>query len=212
MPFLISKAKSGLSLCALLIAGVFLVTSCGIRLQPEGVIRFKINSKREYERAQLVFPESEERRAPLRLRFLDTNVWQTSATLQPGKYFFNVHASDGSFHAQEITIVAGKDYYELPDFKVNSSAPTQGPTLSGELAVENGKLPKEVVIVFAAQDVIIRRAPLNKGKFTVESPASGKYRVEIIAPGSPPLTHTRTEVDLSKPVDLGPIVLRSSEN
>jgi hypothetical protein len=202
------KLQSALSLFALLIIGSFLVMSCGIRLQPEGVIRFKIVSKREYERAQLVFPASEEHRAPLRLRFLDTNVWQTSATLQPGKYFFNVHSSDGSFHAQEITIVAGKDYYELPDFKQNTNAPTQGPTLSGVLSVESGKLPKEVVIVFAADDVIIRRAALTNGKFTVESPSSGKFRVEIIAPGNPPLTHTRSEVDMSKAVDLGAITLR----
>jgi len=56
---------------------------------------------------------------------------------------------------------------------------------------------------------VIRRVPVGgDGRFSVEAPAKGSYRVELVAPSAPAWIWTTDKLDLSGDVNLDLVVMR----
>lgn len=198
------KAASSLLGLALLFSGCELPP-------PEGRTAFKIEGKREYASAMLIPPHSEEQRLPIRLKFVDYNVFQTSATLAPGTYGLALRAGEGMYVRREVKIEAGTSVYRIPEEPAQPTPAARSPKLTGGLYVPDGAMPPEVVVVFAGEDVIVRRAAVVNDRFATDAPSPGIYRVEVIAPGRPPRFWTRDRVQVGDSADIGIISLRAAE-
>jgi hypothetical protein len=177
-------------------------------LQPRDAIVFEIGGKREFRNAVLLPPSSAEHRAPIRLRFLDTNTFMTTATLVPGNYVFTAMTLDGIHLSREVKVEKDKRRYQIAELTFAVPAPKEGPTLTGGIYIESGEMPREVAVLFISSDIIIRRVPVNNGRFSANSPAEGTYRVEVHELKDPPRSWVRDGVKIEKPTDVGIISLK----
>lgn len=200
-----------LRICGQILLLLGMMTQSGCELQPpKGVTAFRFEDKREVQSAQLIPPKSDEMRGAIRLKFIDTNLFQTTATLAPGRYGLVVRLGEGQYLRTEIEIVPNQQLYRIPTFTSVASPPvTLEPRLEGRLYVREGKMPHEVVVLFISHDVVIRRVPVGgDGRFSVEAPAKGSYRVELVAPSAPAWIWTTDKLDLSGDVNLDLVVMR----
>jgi len=187
-------------------AGFFLV-GCLVG-PPKGVTAFVIDDKTEYAGAMLIYPKSEEARLPLKLKFVDTNTFQTTATLAPGPYMIVLRTEMGRFLKVPVQIETGKNLYHVSVAPAVAAEPGEdsqhGATLRGTIYVHEGQIPREVAIVFVDRDVVVRRAAVaENGRFEVEAPARAVYWVEIF--GFTPTRGwkwQRGKIDLRQNLDL----------
>jgi len=184
-------------------------SGCELR-PPQGVTAFRFEDKREIQAAQLIPPKSEEQRGAIRLKFVDTNLFQTTATLAPGRYGLVVRVGEGQYLRTEVNIVPDQQLYRIPPISsIASTTPSLGPRLQGRLYVRDGKMPEEVVVLFISYDVVVRRVRVEpEGRFSVEAPGKGYYRVELVAPSAPAWIWTTDKLDLSSDVNLDLVVMR----
>lgn len=185
---------------------------CGLMpdLMPKDAKRFHQLGKKEYDYAQLARTDSfAESQVPIKLKFVDTNTWQTTATLLPGKYQFSVRKHDSAWYGQEITIEQGKRSYEVPDLTARFTAPVQekGPRVLGTISPLEPSMPVEVIVVFLNTNFTVRRAEVKDGKFSVEAPGTGRYRILVHATGNPPRSWSH-DTEIAGPKDLGVIGFR----
>lgn len=200
-----------LRICCQILLLLGMMTQSGCELQPpKGVTAFRFEDKREVQSAQLIPPKSDEMRGAIRLKFIDTNLFQTTATLAPGRYGLVVRLGEGQYLRTEIEIVPDRQLYRIPPLtSVGSTPVTSGPRLEGRLYVREGQMPHEVVVLFISHDVVIRRVPVGgDGRFRVEAPAKGSYRVELVAPSAPAWIWSADKLDLSSDVSLDLVVMR----
>ncbi len=156
---------------------------------PKGVTAFVVEGPTEYISAMLLYPASEENRPPLKLKYVDRNTFQTTATLASGSYRLVLRAEPGRYINTPVTIEEGKRLYQLAvmpvtaeDFSVTKERP---PKLSGVLYVPEGEMPREIVTVFVSQDVNVRRTHVAEhGRFEIQPPAKGTYWIEIFGRNS----------------------------
>ncbi len=179
----------------------------GCEYRPKNATIIRIGGKRVIDSATLTPPATEEQRKPLRLKIMDENTFQTNTPLAPGTYRLRLRASDGLYLARDLAIEREKWFYDLPEIPAESHEQAVGPALSAGIFPE-GEMPGEVVVLFIADDVIIRRAAVNAGRFSVRAPAAGTYRVEIIAPGQKPRVWIRDGLKLGADTDVGLINIR----
>ena len=191
--------------CVLCLCIALILASC---LYPKNAFIIKIKGRREYRQVQLTPPPSEEARKPIRLKFIDTNTFQTTESIAPGTYRLSAATGDGMFLGRPFTVEPGKLYYEIPELTPDTAPSPVGPEVSGKVFVLQGDMPREVVVVFAGGDVTVRRSPVQDGSFRVHAPQAGSYRIEVIAPGSPPRTCVRDYQKIEGPLNLGIISLR----
>lgn len=185
-----------------------LLTGCD--MQPEGTLIFEIPSKSpEYDKAQIAWPESLERRPPVKLRWLDTNTFLTTATLSPGRYLFSARSSDGLYYGREVIVTEEKKRYTLPVESEGATTVAAGPPLTGTIVETRDKMPKEIAVLFIGHDLTIRRVAVEEsGRFEAEAPAQGTFRVEIHALGDPPRSWVRDKVAVNGPTQLDVVSLR----
>lgn len=200
-----SLRHRSISLAALVLASAVLLSACS--LQPRGTTVFEIEGKTDYDKATLAFPETDEKRDTIKLRWVDTNVYTTTATLAPGQYLFTARTSDGLHYGREITVDAKTRRYKLPQISAGATTVAAGPPVTGSVTVASGQRPTELVVLFIGKDFTVRRITSTDGKFTVDGPAPGDYRFEIHGLGQPARTFTRERLTVSGPVDLGSITL-----
>ncbi|MCX7625899.1 MAG: hypothetical protein N2Z21_06775 [Candidatus Sumerlaeaceae bacterium] len=182
---------------------------------PKGVTAFIVDEPTEFASAMLMFPKSEEYRLPLKLKYVDTNTFQTTATLPPGRYTLVVRTEMGRYMKIPVDIEAGKRLYHV------NTGPTiadedlivQKPTnlLRGKVQVPSGEQPREVLVLFVEHDAILKRVAVSSdGRFEVAAPHEGTFWIEMFAftdkkrwkwEGGP--------YDLRKSVDLDLVYLRS---
>lgn len=193
-------------LCTAVLAATTL-SAC--RLQPKGVTAFKLGGKKEFERAELAPPESAEKRRNIRLKFVDTNLFQTTATLAPGHYTIITRLSSGVQRSFPVQIEQGKDYYELSLPDASTAPPVTGPKVSAGiyLSENTAVMPDEVAVLFIGRDLIIRRVPVAGGRFETNAPGNGTYRVEVHALGAKVRSWTMNSVEVNGAKDLGLITL-----
>jgi hypothetical protein len=193
-----------------LLLGSAAVVIAACNYVPKGAILFKVADKREYDRAEIAYaPSAGETRLPLRLKWIDTNSWVTTASLAPGTYILTARTYEGAYYAHEVEIKTGQNRYDLPATTQNNVAFQAGPKVNGTLLMtEANKAVRELVIVFIGPDVTVRRVHPVNGQFSADAPAKGKFNLEIHAPGEQPRSFMKSQVDLTKDADLGQIDLR----
>jgi hypothetical protein len=194
---------------ALLFLGFALLVA-GCDYVPKGSTLFHVEGDREYEKAQIAFPPSEgEKRLPLKLRWVDTNAWLTTATFAPGKYMFSARTGEGGYYSREVMIDGKKNRYDLPAAAQTLAGFTVGPKISGQVSLpDQKKLPTQLVIIFVGNDVTVRRVNLQSDRFTAEAPVRGRYKVEIHATGEPPRSFITKVLDIKADMDLGKVELQ----
>lgn len=180
---------------------------------PKGVTAFVIEDQTEFAAAMLLYPKSEEFRLPLKLKYVDTNTFQTTATLAPGYYTLVLRTEQGRFLKTPVEIEPGKQLYRVSLLPIETDEATfrgdRLPRFRGKVYVSEGKLPSELVVVFVGRDVVVRRtAVAADGNFEIEVPKSGTYWIELFSLGDSPAKWERGKVDLTKDVDVGLVALR----
>lgn len=191
---------------SLALSASLILSSCDF--QPKGSTLFIIQGKTEYDRATLAFPESDEQRQPLKLRWVDTNTYITTATLTPGKYLFSARTSDGLHYGQEVEITAGQNRYTLPEKSSGATRVSQGPPVLATVTVARGERPTQIAVLFIGSDLTVRRVTSPPdGKISVNAPSPGTWRVEVHGLGQPPRSFVRDGLRIAGPVDLGRITL-----
>lgn len=193
---------------AALVIAAFAMTGCDFT--PKGATVFKIGGKREYDKAQLKYPETEgETRLPLKLRWADTNTWLTTETLAPGNYLLTARTNEGAYYAGNVAVKAGQNRYELAPEQRQQVSLDSGPAVSGIVkASSNSQTPTQVAVVFIGHDVTVKRVATEKGKFTANAPVPGRYRIEVHALGSQPKSYAAAVQDVTGDLDLGTIELK----
>ncbi len=164
---------------------VSLFVSCKVG-PPKGVTAFIIEDPTEFASAMLIYPNSSEYRLPLKLKYVDTNTFQTTATLAPGIYTLVVRTEMGRYMKTPVEIEPGKQLYTVslgPTIADENKTDQQATRkFGGKLYVSDGELPKEVVAIFADRDVIVRRANVDaNGNFEIEAPSNGVFWIELLA-------------------------------
>lgn len=183
------------------------VAAC--RIQPKGTLVFKIQGKREFDRVMLHYPDTGENRTPVRLKYIDTNTFQTSAGLAPGRYRLTMRAGDGTHLGADVDILPEVFSYDIPEPKFDRPgvSPVGSKTVRGRLSQAAG-LPPEIVVVFIGREVIVRRTPRTGDAFVVPAPMDGDYRVEVHVAGTPPRSWFGTTNITGPSTDLGEISLK----
>lgn len=195
---------------------VLLLAMVGCRVgPPKGVTAFIVDEPTEFASAMLMYPKSEEYRLPLKLKYVDTNTFQTTATLAPGRYMLVLRTEMGRYMKVPVDIEANKRLYYV------NTGPTiadddqsfQKPTnfLRGRAQVPSGEQLRELVVLFVEHDAVLKRVAVSSdGRFEVEAPHDGSFWIEIFAfsdkkkwkwEGGP--------YDLRKSVDLDLIYMRN---
>jgi len=197
------------------IALLFGLLACEIP-PPKGVTAFIIEDATEYASALLVFPESEEHRPPLKLKYADANTFQTTATLSPGKYTLVVRTEWGRYAKAPVEIEAEKKLYRL---KIQpqpggDTTPAQSLTLiRGKVFVREGPLPREIYVLMVARDATLKRTPvLPDGSFSIQVPAPGTYWIQIFTVGTKALRWEHRALEVRRETDLGQVPLRPVED
>ncbi|MCX7018368.1 MAG: hypothetical protein WCK47_13520 [bacterium] len=193
--------------CCLLFCAM-LALFCSCRLQPKGALVVRIGGQKEIHSAQLIPAEGSGRPLAIKLKFVDTNTFQISASLvPPGTYTFSGRAGEGLLLSRELVIEPGKFFYDLPELSNTLPKAPEGPRLSGAISTLHGVMPNEIFVMFIGWDIIMKRVPVVNGKFSVNAPAAGRCRIEIIAPGETPRSWMMKNADLRGPLELGLISL-----
>lgn len=197
-----------LGISILVTAGLLAVAGCDFK--PKGSTLFTIEGRREYDRATIQGATGLETRQPLKLRWIDTNTFYTTATLSPGDFAFVARTGAGYYYTQPVKVTAGKERYTLPAISVGSATPSEGPAVSGRLGAMDAGVPAPafVTVLFISNEITLRTASVVDGKFTATGPFAGRFRVEVIALGPKPKSWFVNDVDLTRRHDLGLIVLR----
>lgn len=191
-------------LAALALAALF----CGCDMQPKGSTVLKFEGKKEFDRVQMTRSDPGQAYAPIKFKYIDTNTFITTASLAPGRYMVSARGFEGIYVAQEITVDPKTRLYVIPERQGPRVAQAaKGPSLSAELA-SGSIVQSDIVVIFIGDDITMRRARAENGKFSVSAPLPGTYRIEIFAPGRPPRSWNRDKVEIKGPVDLGLIDLR----
>lgn len=196
------------SYAILLVSALSLLVGC--RYRPKDATIFKVEGKREFDHAYLIFPENIENRKPLKLKFMDTNAFTTTATLGAGDYILSLRTNEGNHFNQPVKIEPGKWSYEIPEPSLNVAHQKQekGPAFSGRLYVGAGAMPTEVAVLFISHDVVMRRVPVSNERFNTMAPAADSFRVEVHALGKPPRSWIAPNLDLRSPKDVGIITIQ----
>lgn len=197
-------------------AFIVLVALVGCRVgPPKGVTAFIVDEPTEFASAMLMYPKSEEYRLPLKLKYVDTNTFQTTATLAPGRYMLVLRTEMGRYVKVPLDIEPNKRLYHV------NTGPTiadddpslQKPNnfLRGRAQVLGGEQLRELLVLFVEHDAVLKRVAVSSdGRFEVEAPHDGSFWIEIFAfsdkkrwkwEGGP--------YDLRKSVDLDLIYLRN---
>ena len=189
------------------ILSLLLVVASGCDYQPKGTIVFELKDDREFDGAQLQYPPSAENRRPLKLRYVDRNVFMTTAALAPGRYTVSAHTGQGRHVGREVQIEAGKVRYEI-DTKtpVDPVMLGKGPSVTARVAgIMDGQ---ELVVLFIGEDLTIRRVNAQDGAIKTDAPGTGTYRVEVHALGAPPRSWQQNAVEITGPVNLGTVEVK----
>lgn len=180
-----SRSKIVITFAALvsLSLGLF---SCKVG-PPKGVTAFVVDDTTEYASAMLLYPKSEEYRLPLKLKYVDTNTFQTTATLAPGSYTLVVRTDMGRYVKIPVEIEANKRLYRVssgPLIADEDNVKSSGsPRLRGKITIPNGQpQAQEVVAIFVDRDVTVKRATVAAdGQFEIEAPRQGQFHIELFA-------------------------------
>ena len=185
---------------------------CDIRPGGGTATIFRIAGKRKVIHAVLQPPPSDDGRQPIRLRFTDENTFQTNDPLPPGRYKLALRSEEGLYLGAEVDLTADRWIYNVPEPAEGGPPSTTAATAAVTATVgDAGRLPPQLVVLFVGADVIVRRTSHDNGRVQVDAPGPGTWRVEVIAPGSPPRTWTAAAVVIDTGmtmVDLGAVNLR----
>ncbi|MGC8739953.1 MAG: hypothetical protein ACP5UB_00680 [Candidatus Sumerlaeaceae bacterium] len=214
---MILLGKRGWFLVGVCLAFAFVLASCKVG-PPKGVTAFVIEDSTEFASAMLLYPKSEEYRLPLKLKYVDTNTFQTTASLAPGLYTLVVRTEMGRYTKIPVEIESGKQLYHVslgPSIadESNASETTGQHKLRGKLYVSQGQMPSEVVAIFADRDIVVRRANVQSdGRFELEAPRNGVFWIELFAFTSDGKQWKwEKRIDLSKNQEVPLVALRALE-
>lgn len=160
----------------------------GCNWTPKDAYVFEIDSTHEYDRAELQFPQNYgEGRPPLRLKWVDTNTFMTTATLESQRYYLTGRTNLGGYFSGGVNVSPEVRRYKVADRGPSEGQKAVGPTISGELIAPPGQQPpRDVVVVLTGLDVTVRRVQVENGRWEVEAPAAGNYRISLQVPGDKP--------------------------
>ena len=191
-----------------------LAFASGCDLRPGNATIFRIGGKRQINHVTLQPPASDENRKAIKLKFSDDNTFQTNDHLTAGRYRLVMRTEEGMTLDADVDVTPEKWYYKIAEVKPASSAGSAMtyPQLSAGISIgDKGEtLPPQIIVVFIGSDVVVRRVAPEEGRIRVDAPGPGLWRVEIIAPGTPPLIASQEAVKITAGSDmnLGEVVLR----
>lgn len=192
--------------CLLLLA---LTLLAGCRYRPKDAKVFTFKTDHDVDRVFLLPPEGSEARKELRLKFIDTNTYTTTAPLSPGKYTLTARSSSGYFYSTPVEVVEKTWWYDLGDITKAAPPVDSGPKVGAQLYSSSGQTFSNIVVLFIGQDLIVRRTTVEADKqFSVIAPGIGTYRIEVIALGNPVQSWVRDNVEIRQSVNLGTITLK----
>jgi len=201
-----------------LLLGASLLVLQGCEFIPKGATLYKIQGKKEYDQAFIHFPVTEGIQKPMiKLRWIDTNGWVTTATLEAGSYRFSARTIDGgAYYSREFSAVPGQRKYEFPEqtnqqnLESASSDTGRGPVITGEVSLaDQTGFPRRIAIVFFGSDVTVTRTNLTSSRFEIHAPVPGKFRISLYSIGAGPQAIWTSEIlDIKAKTDLGKLVLK----